>query len=57
MEELDETPVDIPRRNSEDCPNEDRPTSGADQGRDGGAQGTDGHAKRAIVFTLGSGTQ
>jgi len=50
VEEFDETPVDIPRRNSEDCPNEDRPTSGADEGWDGGAEGADGHTKRAILF-------
>ena len=57
MEELDETPVDIPRRNSEDGPNEDRPASGADQGRDGGTESADGHAQRTILLLSNIATQ
>lgn len=38
VEERDKTPIDIRRRNSEDCPNEDRPASAAHQSRDGGDQ-------------------
>lgn len=34
MEEIDKTPVDISRRYSENCPNEDRPTSGTHKSRD-----------------------
>lgn len=36
VEKTNKTPVDLPRRNSEDSPNEDRPASATDQCRNGG---------------------
>lgn len=50
VEKTNKTPVDLPRRNSEDSPNEDRPASTADQRRNGSTQGANSHTQVAISF-------